>query len=60
MIVEGGYVIMFGENKNGQLGIGSVGKINKQKPVLVKNISDRFITVILNIWLWDHCRNTIK
>ncbi|XP_026467711.1 serine/threonine-protein kinase Nek8-like [Ctenocephalides felis] len=44
MIVEGGYVIMFGENKNGQLGIGSVGKINKQKPVLVKNISDRFIT----------------
>lgn len=50
LLLEGGYIIMIGENKCGQLGVGNTIEYKLQKPILVKAISDRFIMVIRNIF----------
>lgn len=45
-VIVGGYVLTMGDNKEGQLGLGHT-KDAANEPSIVKKITDKFVTVIL-------------
>lgn len=43
-VISGGYVLTYGDNSDGQLGVGH-GKEVSSQPVVAKKISEKFIFV---------------